>query len=295
MNSRKSQITMILSLVCITLIYLVSGCAAKKTLTESPETGLTLIYKLPAESGVYYTSRSDIKQGMEIQGQSIGADIEQVLAFDMKPVSVSEGTLTLDITLDTIGMSVTSPMVSFSADVSSILGKSFTMDLSDKGEELDLTQAESLKYSMAQSGERSIAMNFQTFFPDLPENKIKAGDSWIDTDTINESSETEEVVMYLHSNNTFEGVETVAGYECVKIVSLLSGPRNVNQETQGVTLVTEGEVKGTLTWYFAFKEGIFVKSVMISSSQSTVTASGAQNISFPMSMEIKSVIEISEK
>ena len=281
--------------IILTVVFLLAGCAAKKTLTESPETGITLAYKLPSDPGLYYTSKSDIKQEMNIQGQAISANIEQTLSFDLKAVSLKEENLIFGITLDTVEMAVKSPMANFSANTDKILGKSFNMELSNKGEELDLSEAESLKYSIAQAGNRSIAMNFQAFFPDLPDQKIKIGDTWVEVDTITEKSDTEEVLMVLKSNNSFEGIETILGYECAKIVAVLSGPRTGTQNAQGVTLKTEGEVEGTMTWYFAFKEGLYIKSVMASSSESMITASGAQNISFPMKMDIKSTVVVSKK
>jgi len=295
MKSKQTSNLLTQAFLLLPVIFFLTGCAAKKPLAESPETGLTLSYTLPREAGLYYRSESYIKQTMEIQGQSIGADIEQIMAFDMKPVSISEGKLTLDIILDTLGMSVKSPMMNISADVSETLGKHFNMVLSDKGKELDLSGAEPIKYSIAQAGSRSIALHFQQFFPDLPDLRIKIGDTWSETDTINETSENEEVVMILKSDNTFEGMETVSGYECVKIVSQISGSRNGTQSAQGITLTSEGDVEGVMTWYFAYKEGFFVKSIMDSTSPSTVSTSGAQTFTFPMNMKINSVVELSKK
>ena len=296
MNTDQKLVQKILILLVVSIpVILMPGCAAKKTIAESPETGITLKYKLPGDPGLYYTTRSDIKQEMNIQGQVIGANIEQVMAFELNPVAIDDGKMTFNITMDTLEMDVKSPMANFSANTANVLGKSFNMVLSDTGEELDLSEAESLEYSIAQAGNRSVALNFQTFFPDLPDQKIKIGDTWMETDTITEESDTEEVLMILTSNNRFEGMETVEGYECVKVVATLSGPRTGIQNAQGVTLKTEGEVEGTMTWYFAFKEGIYVKSVMDSSSESTITASGAQNISFPMKMDIQSVVEVAKR
>jgi len=49
----------------------------------------------------------------------------------------------------------------------------------------------------------------------------------------------------------------------------------------GVELVSEGEVKGTDIWYFAYKEGIFVKTVTNGTADVTATAT-AQGITIPM-------------
>ncbi len=295
MKSKQISTFLTLVLLLLPLIFFLAGCAAKKPLAESPETGLTLLYRLPPETGLYYVSESDIVQSVDFQGQAMVADIKQVMTFNLKPVSASEGRLTLEIIIDTLGLDTKSTMMNVSADVSNVLGKRFNMDLSDKGNELDVSGAEPIEYSIPQTGNRSIALNFQTFFPDLPEQKIKIGDRWSETDTINEVSETEEVVLVLQSYNTFEGIESVGGYECVKVVSKLNGPRNATQNAQGMTITSKGEVEGVMTWYFAYKEGLYVKSVTESVDSSTVSISGGQSFTFPMTQNMKSVTEMSLK
>ncbi|UCG28247.1 MAG: hypothetical protein JSV24_02485, partial [Bacteroidales bacterium] len=141
----------------------------------------------------------------------------------------------------------------------------------------------------------SIAPNFQQFFPDLPEQKIKIGDIWTETDTISEISDTENVTTILESENRFEGIENIDGFDCVKIVSTVKGPRKGSQTTPAITLTTVGDAEGTMTWYFAWKEGLFVKSTTNTRIENTVTASGAQNLSFPMDMEVTSNVEMMKK
>ena len=286
----------LLVIVPVLLIALfLSGCGAQRQLAESPETGITLQYKMPADPGVIYKSSTNIKQSMELQGQVIDSDIESELDFTLEPKEEVDGDLLLEITIDSMAMNVMSPMAQFSADVDNVLGKSFVMKISGKGEELDVSGAESIQYSIAQTGNRSVAMNFQEFFPDLPEQKIKIGDTWTETDTITEKSETEDVTMILESQNQFAGIENIGGFDCVKIVSTMKGPRKGSQTTPAITLVTDGETEGTMILYFAWKEGLFVKSTMTSKVKSTVTASGAQNLSFPMDMEVTSNIEMLKK
>ena len=49
---------------------------------------------------------------------------------------------------------------------------------------------------------------------------------------------------------------------------------------QGAELITTGEITGKDTWYFAYKEGIFVKIVTEGTAISTTTIP-AQNMEIP--------------
>jgi hypothetical protein len=46
------------------------------------------------------------------------------------------------------------------------------------------------------------------------------------------------------------------------------------------------------TWYFAYKEGIFVKMISNGSAEGTITVSGPQNMSIPMTREVKGEIKL---
>jgi len=58
-------------------------------------------------------------------------------------------------------------------------------------------------------------------------------------------------------------------------------------EQMGANLTFSGEVKGTDTWYFAYKEGLFVKMTSSGSTEGTVNVSGIQSMTIPMTVEIK--------
>ena len=52
-------------------------------------------------------------------------------------------------------------------------------------------------------------------------------------------------------------------------------------QEQGMDLVTSGEIVGAGTWYFAYKEGVFVKSVNEGTGKTTTEVKGPQEMSIP--------------
>jgi len=127
-----------------------------------------------------------------------------------------------------------------------------------------------------------MASKFQAVFPDFAGRPVKIGDTWTTKAEIKEGTNRSETLINLDILNTLEGFETVDGMECVRIKAEFTGTVEGKSEPEpGVELVSEGEVKGTDIWYFAYKEGIFVKIVTNGIGDVIATAT-AQGISIPM-------------
>lgn len=72
-----------------------------------------------------------------------------------------------------------------------------------------------------------------------------------------------------------DGFETVDGLECVRIKSAITGTLEGTGEEQGMALNFKGEIEGTDTWYFAYKEGFYVKMASTAAMEGTIATSGA--------------------
>ncbi len=272
----------------VIVIGLLAGCAAKTANPwGDPQTGLILQYRMTENQILKYQTSGEQTQNMEIMGQSIDTQSSSESGFSVKSKGLQEGNLLLGVTIDSMRINISSPQGELSPDMSTVLGKSFDMTLSPLGKELDVSGAESIRYDMGTAGTRSIGSNFQAVFPDLAGKPVKIGDTWTSTDTITEKTDELEVRISFESVNTLEGFETVDGLECVKVTADITGTLEGKGEQMGVQLAIQGEVQGTGTWYFAYKEGIFVKDSTSVSSDATITTSGVQALTIPVNQETK--------
>jgi hypothetical protein len=125
----------------------------------------------------------------------------------------------------------------------------------------------------------------------LADTPVKIGDKWPSGSTITDIYSAGESKLHFEEMNTLEGFENINGMECVKISSDVTGTYEGTGEAQGIEVVSEGEIVGKSTWYFAYKEGIFVKIVTEGTAEGTVTVS-AQNLEIPMTRKFKNEVEL---
>jgi hypothetical protein len=283
MIHKRNLKTWLAAVPVVLAIAFLAGCAAKTAnLWGDPKTGLILLYQMPEDRELKYQSSGGMTMDMEIMGQSMEVEAEETLAFTVKSKGEKEGHYQLHVTVDSMGMKITAPQREYVPDLSSVEGKSFNMTFSPIGEEKDLSGAESIEFEVEPGTITNIASKFQTIFPDFAGRPIKIGDAWTTRAAITENSNKSESTITLELLNTLEGFETVEGMECVRIKAEFTGTVEGTSEPEpGVELVSEGEVKGTDIWYFAYKEGIFVKMVTNGSADITATAT-AQGVTIPM-------------
>jgi hypothetical protein len=282
----------LLVLVVLVVAFLAGGAVKKGDLWGNSETGIILQYRMPAGQILKYHSSSETNQNIEVMGQSIDTEINSKTAFSVKSKGLKKDNHQLGITIDSMSISIVSSEGELSPDLSSVIGKSFDMILSPLGKELELSGAESIQYEIPMEGKRSISSDFQAIFPNLAGRSVKIGETWTSTDTITEKSESSEIQINMENVHTLKGFETVDGMECVKITAEVTGTLKGAGEQQGMDLVFEGEIKGTETCYFAYKEGIFVKVISTAVADVLIEASGPQDMTIPMTQEFKGEVKL---
>ena len=275
-----------LPVLVILAVAFLAGCAVKKTdLWGDPATGLILQYRMPSDQTLKYQSSGEMNQNIEVMGQSIDMEVSTKTDFSVASKGLKEDNHQLGITIDSMSISIMSPEGDFSPDLSSVIGKSFDMVLSPLGQELELSGADSIQYDLPSEGTRSVESDFQAIFPNLADGPVKIGGTWTSTDTITDKTESSDVKINLKSVHTLEGLETVDGMECVKITSEVTGTLEGSGEQQGMELAFAGEIKGSDTWYFAYKKGIFVKMTSTAVAEGSIELTGPQDMSIPMTRE----------
>jgi hypothetical protein len=276
----------LLSGTVLLLIVFLAGCAAKKPLWGDLKSGLLLRYQASADKALRYRTASNAKQVMKFNDQPMETQIRSGLVFSALPKAAGQGLLSVQIGLDSAGTSITSAMGDMAPDFGPILGKGFTMTLSELGKELDLAGASALKYDLGPMGQRDLKSEFQNLFEDLPAAPVKAGQSWTTHDTTLVDQGGMNVKVITENLNTFEGLETVGGLECVRVRVESKGGMDGSGEQMGAQIAMTGKIDSKGVWFFAYKKGVLVRSIGDTRNESTITVSGQQNMTMPMSMTV---------
>jgi hypothetical protein len=273
------------------ILMLAGGTFLASAAPQAPGKAVVLEYKMPAGRTLTYQAKTEEAQVMEIQGQSMATNSNNTSTFSFKPKGAKDKNFLVGVTIDDLATTVSSSAQGdMSPDMSSVKGKSFDMTLSPLGQEVDVSGAEAITYDMA--GEtRNLSAGFKTFFPDLPGKPVKIGDSWPSTATTEEKTGAMIIKVDLQYANTLEGFETVDGMECARIGSQITGTVSGSGNQGGMDLTFSGTTKGKDLWYFAVKEGMFVKNATESTSEMSIDVSAA-GMTIPMNMTSKGEVKL---
>jgi hypothetical protein len=234
---------------------------------------VTLEYKMPTGQVLRYESREDSRQIMDVMGQVVETTSVSTSKFSFQGKGRQDKDFILAVTIDDITASVNTMQGDMSPDMKPVIGKGFDMVLSPLGIEIDVSGAKALTYS-SPDGVRNLSAGFKVFFPDLPGKRVNVGDSWPSRYAIEEQSDSLDLRIDIDSVNTLEGFEKIDGMDCARISSKLSGVISGTGSQQGMDLHFSGKLTGTDTWYFAVKEGLYIKSKGESSSDIAIEAAG---------------------
>ena len=273
--------TSIALLIMAAAIISLSGCAAKKAVWGSMEKGMIMKYSMQPDKDLQYKSTSVFSQEMEVMGQQFTITGESLQQLNMKPLVTKSNDLDYMVTIEDMRSSIVTPKGEMNAKLEEIIGQSFNITISQLGEELEYSGAEELIYDYGSGDMKNISSDIQAFFPDLPETPVKVDDSWASTETITEKSEKGFIEITTNNIYTFYGLEKINGRDCMVINSTFTGTIRGEGQEQGMDLLTSGEIVGTGSWYFAYKEGVFVKSVSEGTGKTTTEVKGPQEMSIP--------------
>ena len=271
------------------LFLFLLGCAATSTTTDTPSE-LMLQYRFPAVRHFAYDLSSTSKEVSEVMGQSIEVNTISSTRFTVLPKGLEGDISSLQITIDTSYLSITHPRGELKADMAGVIGKSFTMQLSPLGKEMNLKGNEEIQFTLGPAGKRNATSAFSSLFSDLSARPVKIGDTWVTRDTIKEGSGGMNVLFVFEGVSRLDGMEKKAGYDCARIVSTFKGTIE-GKGTQGpMQLSTKGTLDGIDTTFFAYKEGFLLQSASDVILKTTTEASGPQTMTIPGTRTSKMIL-----
>ena len=283
----------------VLLILALSGLAGfvgqNVTAGAEPQSAVSLAYMFTEGRALTYQVTGTQTQNLDVMGQTVSTVSNSAIEFTLQTKGLKEGQYQLGVTVNSFKIEAQSPQGDMTADASSVVGKSFDMILSRLGKEIDISGASDIKYTVGSVGTRDLGSSFQALFPDLPEKSVKIGESWPNEDTVIQKSDAGDIRINLSSVNNLEAVETIDGFECVRIKGPVTGKMTGNLEQQGMALVFDAKIDGTQTWYFAVKEGILVKTETKSTFSGVISAGEPANITIPITGDMKSETRLIKK
>jgi hypothetical protein len=290
--SRKTTRNIICCLVVLSLAVL-AGCAGRRTAVKTKE-GVILQYRMAEGKAMVYEKTETSTQSMKVMGQAMDTSTNKTMAFTVEPKGLKEGKHSLTITIDSMDAGLETPQGKFTADTEPAIGESFDMVLSALGKETGLDEADGIEYSLGMAGTRSVRPEFEAFFPDLPDGRVKIWDTWTTQDTINVADSGMDVQIVSENLNVLEGYETVNGRDCAKVTVDISGSVIGEGMQGGANLEFEGDMTGKETWYFDYAKGLFVKSSSEISVVATVSVTGPQEMTIPVSQSMEMTATLKE-
>jgi len=288
-NSHTLKLKVILMVLFIITITS-SSFTYYNNLSSGPKDPIKLSYTFNDGKSISYLYSTAVTQNMDVNGQTINVLNNIDLAFSAKMTGKSDQNLKVQITIDSLSTKVESMQGTSGGKIKDVAGKSFNMIVSPLGKEIDVAEAEKLEYSVDGTQQSNLSQFFTHIFADLPENAIKVGDTWTKNDTITNKTSTSNTKQIVKSTNKFEGLEQVNGMECAKISSAVTGTLESTVQNNGMDILITGPVQGTVTIYFAVSKGYLVKQEVLTKMTGTVEITGAQNMSFPITMETSNKI-----
>ncbi|MCX6567547.1 MAG: hypothetical protein NT147_00655 [Candidatus Aminicenantes bacterium] len=260
----------------------------------APAASVVLEYKMPTGRALTYQTKSEEAQVMEVQGQSMDSQTTNTGTFTFKAKGLKDKNFLLGVTIDDIVLTmVSSAQGDASPNMGVVKGKSFDMVLSPLGSEVDVSGAEAITYELA-GDSRNLSSGFKMFFPDMPGKPVKVGDTWPSSAGTEDKSSSMNIRIDFQYVNTLEGFETVEGMECARISSEVTGTITGTGNQGGADLTFSGTSKGKDVWYFAVKEGIFVKAISESKTEMSIDVS-AMGMTIPMTQTTKAEVMLAGK
>ena len=290
--NRKTTRNIICCFVVLSMAALL-GCAGKKMAIKTRD-GVILQYRMAEGKAVVYEKTETSTQSMKMMGQALDTSTNKTMAFTVLPKAPEDGMNSLAITIDAMEAGLETPQGEFTADTEPVIGESFNMMLSAQGKEMGLDEADGIEYSLGMAGTRSVRSEFDAFFPDLPESRVKIWDTWTTVDTINVADSGMDVQIISENLNVLEGYETVSGRECAKVTVDVTGSVTGEGMQGGANLEFAGDITGKETWYFDYAQGLFAKSESDLSITANVKVTGPQEMTIPVTQTIQTTSAIME-
>jgi hypothetical protein len=285
----------VIAFVLIGLLFF--GCATKVPIWGNENVGFNLKYQLDNNQKLNYETSSKSKTNVIIMGNATTTDDDTLIQFSLVGTQAKNpDQLSSQVTIDDMKMTSVQSAMGESAelerDLSKVIGNSFDLTFSPQGREIDLSGVEKLTIDMGPmgGGEQSLRDRFKNILPDLSNDPVKIGDTWTSTTEEKTPIGVGDASAKVTTDTTskIEGFDTINEYQCLRVNSHTTGTIEGSGETMNTTVTIKGDITSEGTWYFAYEEGLLIKSLSDSRVKIDIQIGGDQGIKYTLDVKDES-------
>ena len=196
---------------------------------------------------------------------------------------VKNGSAVLLVSADSAVTHSKNPMRDTTMVLTDLIGKRMKITVSKSGDILDRQVVDSVTFGGQMRGAQRELLSLLV----LPVKPVKQGDKW----NLTKNDTVDQMGGKIFTATQFEfshaGKETKLGHNCVRINFTAKISTNGNMKMQGMELFVEGGGKVSGTLYFDHDKGIPVLVDSQTDTETTMAATGQQQMTIPISSSQK--------
>ncbi len=253
MTKRNTLRWIFVSLVLLSFLWI--GCGEK---------AIQLRLKFNEGNEYKYNLVQDSVTTTEFMGKKMEMPSKTEITLTQKVAKVDQGIAELNVTYDTFNMEMNVGGKQIPSNMGkSMVGKTNIMKIRENGE---IIEPKGIKAMVGLQGLGSDIKNlFFSLYPQFPEHKLKAGNSW----TQKQEMPQAQMGVVIEYQYTLSKLEKKKEYNCAVLDYTISMTIESGEQTK---MNMKGSGKGKGTTYFAYEKGLLVESEVVMDLTMSITA-----------------------
>lgn len=252
----------------------------------------TLEHKFEKGKTYRYHATANSRMTQEMGGQEMRVAMD---AWFVPKVSLEnmtpEGNIVLVYSADSAKTHIKAPNMDSTMVLNNIIGKRSRLTITPTGEVLKRETIDSVKADRMMS---SIGLRELVRLPRLAAGPVKMGDTWNVTQADTNEMGGGKIVTTTKTVYTLAGKEKVQGHDCLKVTYNGTAATAGKGSMMGMELFVEGTGKSAGTFYFDPAKGMFVRNDSKTETETTMAATGQQNMTIPISATTEMSLSLKE-
>jgi hypothetical protein len=252
----------------------------------------TLVHKFENGKTYHYTATANSKMTQEMGGQEMHIAMEAWFVPRLSLEKVTpEGNIVLIVAADSAKTHIKAPNMDSTMVLNNIVGKRSRLTMTPQGEVTKREVIDSVKMDRMLSG---MGLRELVKLPRLAAGPVKMGDKWNITTADTNELGGGKIVTTTVTAYTLAGKEKVQGHDCLKVTYVGTATTNGKGSMMGMDLFVEGSGKSSGTFYFDQGKGMFLRNESKLENETTMAATGQQNMTIPISSSTETVLSLKE-